>query len=190
MRWITLFSLISVALGSSRICADPVITSSKLIKSPTGITFNQTTFECPDEQNNKPFQPLTDAEVAPISDARCTLPEPHCTCGIPCTGTRCFQPRGPIRAGDCSLLASALIVHNTTFRLSFGRGDGFSYGTCHYTVFNNEANNIQEYCSDTLGYLGLNQLNPTCPNQEANCGGGTVLGISRFFVEQIPASIG
>jgi len=105
------------------------------------------------------------------------------------TDITCFAPSAPIRRPDCTKLALALILTAGTFPIQPGQFNGVSLGTCTYKVFNDEATNLQDYCFGTLGKIAFSQLDTGCPNDEAVCGGGTLLGASRFFAEQLPAGI-
>lgn len=203
MRLIALFALVPFALASIPKCAKTNIVEHRQMET-NGVKFNFTISECAETAGH--FKPLTDAEVKAIEKRdtfrdysvdiqkrqgsnQCTLPVPNCICGVGCTDTVCEAPRGPITQTDCASLALALIQTAGTFLIQPGQFAGVSSKTCTYAVFNNEATNLQEYCYNVMGNVGFSQLNLHCPGAEGFCGGGTLLGVSRFFVEQISTSI-
>jgi len=203
MRWIALFALVPFALGAIPRCEKTIIAHQHTFEAQ-GLQLNFTISECAGA-DKKHHKPLTDAEVravekrSPVLDTsldfekrqtnQCVLPAPNCICDVGCTNVQCFAPRGPVSQTDCAQLGLALIQTAGSFLIQPGQFAGVTYKTCTYAIYNNEATNLQEYCYNVLGHVAFTQLCIGCPNEEALCGGGTLLGVSRFYVDQITTSI-
>jgi len=212
MRWIALCALVPIVLGAVPKCEKTVITQQRTIEAQ-GLKINFTISECAGA-DKKHFKPLTDAEVRDDSGAekrssaldasfkfakrqssKCRLPAPHCICDIPCTDLQCSGSRSNITSTDCSQLSRVLSQTGAqldgTFLIEPGQTAAVTYNACTYSVFNNEASNVQEYCYSSFA-KAANDLGFNCSYlfvifdivKEGFCSGGTVNGVPRFLVEQ------
>jgi len=196
MRWIALLSLASMALGTStKLCPDRVLISSSLLTTESGITINQTIYDCPSVRANALAnagaglaERATDVDIEKrqVPSPCNKLPVQQCKCRVLCdTASTCFVPRHPITSNDCGTLSIALIFSNQTFTSGPGQFTTYSIGgTCQYGILNNTPSSLFEFCLNSMGNAGQT-LNSNCPNQEASCGAQTLFGISQFLYEQI-----